>query len=388
MEKQFQLMPEQASTMAPRIDALFWFIVAVCAFFTVLIAILLITFAVRYRRVSEDFFPTPLVGSRILEFTWSGIPLCLVMVMFFWGLFLYFDYARTPDNSLDVYVTGKQWMWHLQHPGGQREINTLHVPAGRTVKLIMTSEDVIHDFYVPAFRVKADVLPGKYTYLWFEATKPGTYHLFCAQYCGTDHSRMIGSVVVMKPEDYEEWLAGHYKDGKGQADRSLALQGRQLFQKLQCVTCHHPEAGNRAPNLVGLYNRQVELETGRFVTADDTYIRESILYPAEKVRAGWRPIMPTFKGQVDENDLIRLVAYVKSLKPGDELPPRVEYAASPDDKTQEKDKGKKPDEKKPDDKKDKDKKDKDKDAKDKDKGEKDKKAEKDKDKKAEKDKSK
>src|SRR3954463_2931424 len=177
MEKQFQLVPDQASTMAPRIDMLFWFIVAVCAFFTVLIAVLLISFAVRYRRVREDFFPTPLVGSKILELTWSIVPFGIVMFMFFWGLILYFDYARTPDNSLDVYVTGRQWMWHLQHPGGQREINTLHVPAGRTVKLIMTSEDVIHDFYVPAFRVKADVLPGKYTYLWFEATKPGTYHL-------------------------------------------------------------------------------------------------------------------------------------------------------------------------------------------------------------------
>src|SRR5262245_25716566 len=269
MEQQFQLMPEQASTMAPQIDALFWFIVGVCGTCTVLIAIVLIFFAVRYRRVREDYFPSPLVGSKVLELTWSVIPLCLAMTMFFWGLILFFDQQRTPDNSLDVYVTGKQWMWHLQHPGGQREINTLHVPVGRNVKLIMTSEDVIHSFYVPAFRVKMDVVPGRYTYLWFNATKPGTYRLFCAEYCGNGHSRMIGSVVVMEQAEYEDWLAGYFKDDKGNADRSLALQGRQLFQKLQCVTCHHPEVGNRAPNLVGIYGRRVELEDGRSVPADE-----------------------------------------------------------------------------------------------------------------------
>src|SRR5262249_40416494 len=198
-----------------------------------------------------------------------------------------------PENSLEVYVTGKQWMWHLQHPGGQREINQLHVPVGRPVKLIMTSEDVLHDFYVPAFRVKMDAVPGKYTFTWFEATRTGTYNLFCALYCGTGHSRMIGQVVVMEPAEYEEWL------GRG-ADRSVAKQGRQLFQKLQCVTCHSGHAGGRAPNLEGLYRRSVELQGGRSVVADETYIRESILYPAAKIRAGFRPIMPSFKGQVSE----------------------------------------------------------------------------------------
>lgn len=342
MDRPFTLLPDQASTMAPRIDALFWFITAVTVFFTVAIAIVLMFFAVRYRRVREDFFPTPLVGSRVLELTWSGGPLVIVSIMFVWGLFLYFDYQRPPENCLEVYVTGKQWMWHLQHPGGQREINTLHVPAGRPVKLIMTSEDVIHDFYVPAFRIKMDVVPGKYTYLWFEATTTGTYHLFCAMYCGTEHSRMIGTVVVMEPAEYEAWLAGTKSDAKGGADRSLALQGRQLFQKLQCVTCHHPEAGNRAPNLVGISGHSVDLADGKRRAVDESYLRRSILYPAAEVRDGYRPIMPSYKGQVDEADLIRLIAYLKSLKAGDDLPPRVEYALPPEVKEEKAKKDEKP----------------------------------------------
>jgi cytochrome c oxidase subunit 2 len=365
MEKQFELLPEQASTLAPQIDALFAFNVSVSVFFTLLIAVVLLYFAVRYRRVREDYFPTPLVGSKVLELTWSFAPLLIVLFMFFWGLVLFIDSERPPDDCLEVYVTGKQWMWHLQHPGGQREINALHVPVGRDVKLIMTSEDVIHDFSIPAFRIRKDVVPGRYTFLWFHATEPGTYDLFCAQYCGTEHARMIGKVVVMTPADYEEWLAGHLRDSRGGADRSLALQGRQLFQKLQCVSCHNSESNNRAPNLVGLFRREVTLTDGRKVVADEAYLRESILYPDAKVRAGWRPIMPTYKGQVDKNergepneaDLIRLIAYIKSLKPGDELPPRVERADPPAQEVEEtKDKAK------PDDKKDKDQKEKDKKA--------------------------
>lgn len=321
MNSDFLLMPEQASTMAPRIDALFWFITAVCVFFTLLIAVLLMYFAIKYRRRTEDYFPKPVVGSKVLELFWTGVPLIIVMVIFFWGATLYFDIMRTPDNALEIYVTGKQWMWHLQHPGGQREINQLHIPLGRPVKLIMTSEDVLHDFFVPAFRVKMDAVPGRYTYSWFEATKTGTYHLFCALYCGTEHARMIGQVVVMRPEEYEDWLTE-------KADRSLALQGRQLFQKLQCVTCHHPEAGNRAPILENLFGRRVDLEGGRSVTADESYLRESILYPANKVRAGWRPIMPSYKGQVSEDELIRLIAFLKGLKTG-ETPPRVEEFPPP-----------------------------------------------------------
>lgn len=321
MVSEFRLLPEQASTIAPRIDALFWYVTAVGIFFTLLIAVGLLTFAIRYRRRTEDYFPKPLVGSTVLELTWSFVPLLLVMVMFGWGLVLYADYSRAPADSLEVYVVGKQWMWHLQHPGGQREINALHMPVGRPVRLIMTSEDVIHDFYVPAFRVKQDVLPGKYSYLWFEATRAGTYDLFCAAYCGTEHSRMIGKVVVMEPADYERWLTQN-------ADRSLALQGRQLFQKLQCVTCHAAEAGSRAPNLEGIYGRRVPLETGASVLADEAYLRESILYPKRKVRAGYRPIMPTYDKQVSEDDMIRLIAFLKGLRQG-ETPPLVQHSDPP-----------------------------------------------------------
>jgi cytochrome c oxidase subunit 2 len=332
MSTEFQLLPEQASTMAPRVDALFWFIVSVCAFFTVLIAVLLMFFAVRYRRRTEDYFPKPVVGSRVLEITWSVVPLGLLMVMFLWGANIYLDIFRPPENSLEIYVTGKQWMWHLQHPGGQREINQLHVPVGRPVKLILTSEDVLHDFSVPAFRVKFDAVPGKYTSTWFEATRTGTYRLFCVLYCGTEHSRMVGTVTVMEPAEYESWLGQ-------QADRSLALQGRQLFQKLQCVTCHSARADARAPVLEGLYRKRVALEGGRTVLADESYFRESILYPAAKVVAGWKPIMPTYKGQVSEDDLIRLIAFLKALKPGD-TPTRVEDSTAPEVKEAEKEKDK------------------------------------------------
>jgi cytochrome c oxidase subunit 2 len=321
MNVDFRLFPESASTFAPHVDALFLFISAICIFFTLLIAILLMTFAVRYRRRTEDFFPTPIIGSTLLESTWSIIPLGIVLIVFVWGAWVYLDMRRTPDNAIEVYVIGKQWMWHLQHSGGQREINQLHVPAGRPVKLIMTSEDVLHDFYIPAFRVKMDVLPGRFTYLWFEPTKPGTYHLFCALYCGTDHSRMIGEVTVMDPAEYDTWLSQR-------ADRSLALQGRQLFTKLQCITCHYAEAGNRAPLLEGLFNTRVALQDGRTVVADESYIRESILVPEAKIRAGYRPIMPPFQGQVSQDDLVKLIAFIKSLKVGD-TPSRVEESAPP-----------------------------------------------------------
>lgn len=321
MNTDFRLLPESASTLAPRVDALFWFIVAVSIFFSLLIAMLLLFFAIRYRRRSEDYYPRPVIGSTLLETVWTGVPLGLVMIMFFWGASVYFDIMRPPEDAMEIYVSGRQWMWHLQHPGGQREINELHVPIGRPIKLILTSEDVIHDFYVPAFRVKMDAVPGKYTNLWFEATKTGSFHFFCAQYCGTEHSRMIGKVIAMEPAEYERWLSLS-------ADRSLALQGRQLFQKLQCVTCHHPDANNRAPILENLFGKRVELENGTTVLADESYLRESVLYPAKKVRAGWRPIMPSFTGQVSEDDLIRLVAFLKGLQTGG-TPPRLESFPAP-----------------------------------------------------------
>jgi cytochrome c oxidase subunit 2 len=344
VDTNFELLPAQASTVAPRVDALFYFIVAVTLFFTLTVAGFILVFAIRYRRRAEDYYPKPIIGSNLLESAWSIVPLLIALVIFFWGASVYFDIERMPEDAMEIYVVGKQWMWHLQHPEGQSEINALHVPVGRPVKLIMTSEDVIHDFDIPAFRVKQDVIPGRYTYLWFQATTPGTYHLYCAVYCGTDHSRMIGWVSVMEPAEYERWLLGSDNEkaniaSTGRADRSMALEGSKLFRKLQCITCHSATSEARAPVLEELYGKMIRLADGRTVRADESYIRESILVPDAKVVAGYRPIMPAFplidkdgNGQVSEDDLVKLVAFIKSLKKGD-TPARVEEATPPERET-------------------------------------------------------
>lgn len=302
--------PEQASTVAKRVDALYYFLLSVAGFFAVLIAGLVIVFAVRYRRRAETDRPAEIHGSLRLELTWTVIPFALTMIMFFWGASVYVTLARPPDDALQVFVVGKQWMWKLQHLEGRREIDELHAPVGRPIKLTMTSEDVIHSFYVPAFRIKQDVIPGRYTTTWFEATKPGTYHLFCAEYCGTQHSGMIGHVIVMEPADYQAWLSG------GPPAASLASAGAVLFEQLGCITCHRGGAGARGPELAGLFGKPVHLQNGETIMADETYIRESILTPQAKIVAGFQPIMPTFKGLVSEEGLMQLIAYIKELGSG------------------------------------------------------------------------
>jgi cytochrome c oxidase subunit 2 len=301
------LFPEAASTMASRVDALYFFLLGLTAFFSLLIAGLIVTYAVRYRRRTPDSIGARIHGGLFLEITWTVIPLLITMVIFVWGASVFFAMSRPPDETLNVYVVGKQWMWKFQHLDGQREINELHVPVGRAVKLIMTSEDVIHDVFVPAFRVKADVIPGRYTDIWFEPTKPGTYHLFCAEYCGTRHSGMIGQVVVMEPNDYQTWLSGGVQEG------SLAAAGEKLFADLACNTCHRADAQGRGPVLQNLFGKTVSLQSGETVVADEAYIRESILTPAAKVVAGFQPIMPAFQGLVSEEGLLELIEYVKSL---------------------------------------------------------------------------
>jgi len=301
------IFPEQASTVASQVDSLYFFLLAMAAFFSVLIAGLLLIFAIRYRRRSDTERPPVIHGSLVLELTWTLIPFGLTMILFVWGARVYVTLARPPDDALQVYVVGKQWMWKLQHLEGRREINELHVPVGRSVKLTMTSEDVIHSFFVPAFRVKQDVLPGRYTTLWFQATKPGAYHLFCAEYCGTQHSGMIGQIVVMEPAAYQAWLSGEPAGG------SLASKGAALFEQLGCATCHAGDPGARGPQLTGLFGKPVQLRNGATVTADEGYIRESVLDPQAKVVAGFEPIMPTFKGLVSEEGLVDLIAYIKSL---------------------------------------------------------------------------
>ena len=300
------LWPENASTNAGNVDALYIFLLLVSGIMTVLIFAVLTAFAVRFRK-RRGQRAVQIEGSTHLEITWSIIPFCVMLVFFIWGAVIFFQERTPPQDATEVYTVAKQWMWKFEHREGQREINELHVPIGRDVKMIMTSQDVIHSFFVPAFRIKQDVLPGRYTTLWFHATKAGTYHLFCAEYCGTQHSGMIGWVVVMEPRDYEAWMSG------GGGNQPLAVTGQKLFSELGCVTCHRSDTQGRGPNLAGVFGKPVLLEDGRTVTADENYVRESILEPGAKIVQGFKPVMPTFQGQVSDEQLNALVAYVKSL---------------------------------------------------------------------------
>src|SRR6202158_2136121 len=300
----FPLWPARASTTAGSVDTLFIFLVILSAMVSVAIFAAIVLFAVRYRK-RRGVVAEQIEGSTALEITWSIIPLGIFAVISLWGAIIYFKERTPPRGATEVYVVAKQWMWKLQHEEGQREINELHVPVGRDAKMILTSQDVIHSFFIPAFRIKQDVLPGRYTTLWFKATKPGRYHLFCAEYCGTNHSGMGGDIVVMEPQDYAQWMAGG-------PSAPLQETGKQLFTQLGCATCHRFDVQGRGPNLTGIYNKPVLLEDGRTVIADENYVRESILNPTAKIVSGFKPVMPTFQGIVSDEQLNALVAYVKS----------------------------------------------------------------------------
>jgi cytochrome c oxidase subunit 2 len=310
MFKNLPFFPEQASAQATQIDAIYFFMVAVTAFFSLLIAGLVVTFAIKYRRRHPDEVGAAIHGSIVLELLWSIIPLGIAMVMFFWGAKVFFDVYRPPTGAMEIFIVGKQWMWKAQHADGQREINELHVPVGRPVKLIMGSEDVIHSYYIPEFRVKADVIPGRYNSMWFTALKPGRYHLFCAEYCGTRHAGMIGWVTAMEPLDFQAWLGG------GAPTTSPTAAGEKLFQDLACNTCHVPAGEGRGPSLTGIFGKSVKLQGGGTAMVDDSYLRESIVNPQAKVVAGFQPVMPTFQGLVTEEQLLQLIAYIHSLSEG------------------------------------------------------------------------
>jgi cytochrome c oxidase subunit 2 len=303
----FPLFPEGASTIAGGVDALYLFLVAVSVIFSAGIFAAIFYFALRYRRKHPDEVPRPIHGSMKLEIAWSVIPFIITMVMFAWGTSLFFSNFNPPEGAMEIYVVGKQWMWKLQHPEGHREINELHVPVGRAVKLTMATEDVIHSFYIPAFRVKKDVVPGMYTTMWFQPTKPGKYHLFCAEYCGNQHSGMRGSVYVMEQPDYEAWLSGAPRG------ETMVQSGERLFHRLGCFTCHRSDVPGRGPVLAGVFGSQVLLESGQRAFADESYLRESILRPEAKIVAGYRTRMPTFQGQITEEGLMQIIAYIKSL---------------------------------------------------------------------------
>lgn len=324
MQSWLPFLPESASSTSSNVDALYFYLIGVTLFFAFLISGVIVFFVIKYRRRSPFEIPRPVAGSHKLETIWSAIPFMIAMSMFAWGAQIYFTNTKVPVNANEIYVVGKQWMWKIQHTTGQREINELHVPVGRNVKLIMTSEDTIHSFYIPAFRIKTDVLPGRYTVEWFQATKPGTYHLFCAEYCGMNHSGMIGSIVVMEPTAFDNWLSGN----AGQ--QSPAVAGQQLFQSLGCVSCHGANGeGGRGPALAGLFGRQVFLNNGQTLVADEAYIRESIENPQAKLVNGFGPIMPTFQGQVTPEQLIQIMAYIKSLQVTTGQPTAPAAAASP-----------------------------------------------------------
>jgi cytochrome c oxidase subunit 2 len=303
------LYPEQASNFAMSVDGLMAYITAVCAFFAVAITAAVIYFFFKYRRRHPGEIGIPIHGDMRLETTWIVVPLFLALTMFGWGAVVYVDYRRAPMDTLDIYVIGKQWMWKIQQPTGLREINELHVPVGRNVKLILASEDVIHDFSVPAFRVKMDVVPGHYNTMWFRPTKAGRYHFFCQQYCGTNHALMGGWVTVMEPMEYAAWLSG-----SSEATANPVLAGEKLFAEKSCNTCHLPDGSGRAPSLNGLYGNKVRLADGSTVTGDDAYLRESILNPQAKIVAGYAPLMPSYQGQLTEEQIIDLTSYIKSLQ--------------------------------------------------------------------------
>jgi cytochrome c oxidase subunit 2 len=301
-------LPDRASTIGAQIDWIFYTLIGLSLLFAIPVIFLIITFAIKYRRGSTADRSKRLYDSVKIEFAWTFIPFVLAMIIFGWSGVVYYNYATPPADALEIYVIGKQWMWQAQHPSGRTEINALHVPVNQPVKLIMTSQDVIHDFYVPAFRVKQDVLPGRYTTLWFEATETGDYHLFCAEYCGTGHARMTGTVTVMEPEAYENWV------GEAAAGVSMADAGKRLFEQRGCISCHTGQAGSVGPPLAGLVGKTVALQDGSTIVADEAYLRESIVEPQAKTVAGYAPVMPTFDTILTEQEILQLVDYIKSLE--------------------------------------------------------------------------
>ena len=301
------LFPAEASGISPYVDALYFFLLLMTIVGTALVAILLLVFSIRYRR-EKNPVATQIEGSTLLEATWTIIPLAIFLVTFVWGALLYFRIFNPPANAMNIYVVGKQWMWKAEHPGGQHEINALHVPMGQPVQLTMISQDVFHSFSIPDFRIKREVIPGRYSTVWFEATQTGTYHLFCTQYCGTQHSGMVGTITVLTPDDYKKWLQ------QSTSGMSLAQNGERLFASMGCNSCHSGNAAARGPNLAGVYGAKLTLTDGSQMLVNDAYLRDAILNPSQHVTAGFAPIMPTYQGQISEDGLIDLVEYIKNMQ--------------------------------------------------------------------------
>ena len=329
---QLPLTPPRASSFAYEYDLLFWYISLVVLLGGGLTIATMIYFCFRYAAKSEPAQTPRLLGSTSIEVTWTLIPFLFFASFFVWGVRIYSNKISAPIDVPEYYVVGKQWMWKIQHPTGQREINELHLPLNRTVRITGTSEDVIHDFAIPAFRSKFDVVPGRYVTTWYHPTKVGKYHIFCDQYCGMGHSQMVGTVIVMNPSDYDAWLQGLHvsEEGKNPVDGSASWEGKKLFLKLQCNACHNADGVGRAPQLAGIYMQRRPLQGGRDVLADDAYLRESIRDPMAKIVDGWKPIMPAYaRSQVSEEELLNLVAYIRSLRNANDLPKRYDRYPAP-----------------------------------------------------------
>lgn len=326
----FGTLPLQATDIALKHDKLYIFLVVISIFFCVLVFGAMIYFAVNYRksvRAKADYIP----GNHLLELIWTVIPTILVMVIFVWGYMVYKDMVYAPSEAIEVRAIGKQWLWQFQYENGRTEINKLFVPLGKPVKVVMTSDDVLHSLFIPAFRVKKDVVPGMYTQIWFEAKVPGEHHLFCAEYCGTSHSGMIGKVVVLGEDDWKQFMKGkEFKLASAATTAtdavsstasapmktvSLAERGKMLSQVKGCVACHSDSgAPGVGPSYKGLYGSNVLFTDGKQAKADDNYIRESIENPQAHIVKGFNPVMPTFKGLLNEEEMNAVIAYVKSVK--------------------------------------------------------------------------
>lgn len=307
MNETLSFWPEAASAYAGEIDRLTLSLALLVTALSAPVFILITVFAVRFRRGKPADRSTAISRNLWLELSWAILPFLLVLVFYAWATALFIRQAHPPDDALEIMAVGKQWMWKFQHAGGQREINDLHVPAGRPVKIVLASQDVIHSLYIPALRIKQDAVPGRYTNLWFTADEPGVYRLVCAEFCGTQHSRMVGRFIVLPPGDYAAWLS------RSDDSPTLAAAGAALFRKHGCSGCHNPNATVHAPDLHGLYGRVVALQSGAMVEADSQYIRDSILLPQSQIAAGYPAIMPTFRNVLDEGEVMQLVAYIKSL---------------------------------------------------------------------------
>jgi cytochrome c oxidase subunit II len=300
-------LPVRASTLAPRVDTIFAGLLLACTTMVVLLLVLNLTWLIRYRRGSKADRRPVRISEWKFEAAWIAATTLIFLGFFFWGAKVYLFEEHAPAGAREISVTGRQWMWDIRQPNGRREFDTLHVPAGEDIRLMLTSEDVIHSFFVPAFRIKQDVVPGKRVSLWFNANAPGTYPIFCSQYCGTKHSAMIGHIIVLPPSEYANWL------GSGQGATDSLLRGRSLFVKYNCSACHDQPSPIHAPPLEHVFGSQIPVQDGHFVRADETYLRDSILLPTKDIVAGYQPIMPSFKGVIPESDLLELIAYLKSL---------------------------------------------------------------------------